>query len=70
MEGFLLQLFQSEGDSRVRHSLCDIIAQVSILDENWPGLYDFVIAACSQPTDVCVDGMYLLGEVGYNNESV
>ena len=25
------------------------------------------MSACSQPNDVCIEGMYLLGEVGYNN---
>lgn len=48
-------------------SVLDVHAQISILDEEWNGLYEFIMSACSQPNDVCIEGMYLLGEVGYNN---
>lgn len=43
---------------------------MSILDEEWNGLYEFIMSACTQPNDVCIEGMYLLGEVGYNNGGI
>lgn len=67
---FLLQLFQNEGDSRVRHNLCDVIAQVSNLEPEWAELFPFVLSACSQDSEVRVEGLYLLGELSTSNESV
>ena len=67
---FLPQLFQVENDSRVRHNLCDLISQVSSLEPEWPALFPFVLSACSQDSEVRVEGLYLLGELSETNESV
>lgn len=67
---FLPQLFQVENDSRVRHNLCDLISQVSSLEPEWPALFPFVLSACSQDSEVRVEGLYLLGDLSETNESV
>lgn len=67
---FLPQLFQVESDARVRHNLCDVISQVSSLEPEWPALFPFVLSACSQESEVRVEGLYLLGELSESNESV
>ena len=67
---FLPQLFQVENDGRVRHNLCDLISQVSSLEPEWPALFPFVLSACSQESEVRVEGLYLLGELSESNESV
>ena len=67
---FLLQLFLNESASNVRCAVGDVIAQIAYFHENWPELYPFIRNVCSQNDDRCIDGLYLLGEVGVVHEEV
>ena len=47
-----------------------MIKQVSALQEEWPELYPFLIAACRQNNAVCIEGLYLMGELAEDCEAV